>query len=90
MTKSDNSCKTCSSAKSHYYIHHMLVTVCEYEQNPSRGVGGVVHTRFRVVRTYIQTDKRMDGEVQILIPTHNFVGGINICMTEKMQTTNTH
>ena len=40
----------------------MLVTVCEYEQNISRGVGGVAHTRFRVVRTY--------GEVQILMPTH--------------------
>ena len=31
----------------------MLVTVYEYEQNPSRGVGGVVHTRFRVVSTFI-------------------------------------
>ena len=29
----------------------MLVTVCGYEQNPSRGVGGVAHTGFRVVRT---------------------------------------
>jgi len=29
----------------------MLVTVYGYEQNPLRGVGGVVHTRFRVVQT---------------------------------------
>ena len=44
----------------------MLVTVYGYEQNPSRGVGGVAHTRFRDVRTY--------GDVQILMPTHNCVG----------------
>ena len=29
----------------------MLVTVCGYEQNPSRGVGEVVHTRFLDIRT---------------------------------------
>ena len=29
----------------------MLVTVCEYEQNPSRSVGGVAHTRVWVVST---------------------------------------
>ena len=49
----------------------MLVTVYEYEQNPSRGVGGVAHTRFRVVRT----DGRTYGEVQILMPIHKICGG---------------
>jgi len=44
MTKSHNSCKTCNIAKSN--LHVMLVTVCGYEQNLSRGVGGVAHTRF--------------------------------------------
>ena len=34
----------------------MLVTVCEYEQNPSRSVGGVAHTRFQDVRTDEWTD----------------------------------
>jgi len=74
MTKSHNSCKTCNIAKSCLYghLHVMLVTVCGYEQNPSRGVGGVAHTRIWVVRT----DRRTSGEVQILMPTHNFVGGI--------------
>jgi len=47
----------------------MLVTVCGYEHNPSRGVA---HTRFRVVHT----DGRTYGEVQILMLTQNFVGGI--------------
>ena len=53
MTKSHNSCKTCNIAKSNLngHLHVMLVTVCGYEQNPSRDVGGVVHIRFRVVRT---------------------------------------
>ena len=53
MTKSHNSCKTCSIAKSTLYghLHVMLLTVQEYEHNPSRGVGGVAHTRFRDVRT---------------------------------------
>ena len=27
------------------HLHVQLVTVCEYEQTPSRGVGGVAHTR---------------------------------------------
>ena len=47
MTKSHNSCKTCNIAKSDLYNHLnvQLVTVCEYEQTPSRGVGGVAHTR---------------------------------------------
>ena len=48
----------------------MLVTVCGYEQNPSSGVG------FRVVRTYIRTIGRTDGEVQIFMPTQNFVGAL--------------
>ena len=39
----------------------MLVTVCGYEQNPSRSVGGVAHTRL-----YVRTDR----EVQILVHTH--------------------
>ena len=46
----------------------MLVTVHEYEQKPSTGVGGVAHTIFWVVRMY--------GAMQILMPTHDFVGGI--------------
>ena len=73
MTKSHNSCKTCNIAKSCLYghLHVMLVTVCGYEQNPSRGVGGVAHTRIWVVRT----DRRTSGEVQILMPKYNFVGG---------------
>ena len=59
MTKSHNSCKTCNIAKSNIYshLHVMLVTVCGYEQNPSRSVGGVVHTRFMVVRTDGHTEK---------------------------------
>ena len=63
MTKSHDSCKTCNIAKSNVYshLHVMLVTVYGYEQNPSWGVGGVAHTRFRVVCT----NGRMDGEVQI-------------------------
>jgi len=28
------------------HLHVMLVNVCKYEQNPLRGVGGVVHTTF--------------------------------------------
>mgnify|MGYP006890725656 FL=1 len=59
----------------------MLVTVCEYEQNPSRGVGRVAHKIFRdvrmhgrtYVRAYGQMDGRTDGKVQILMPTHYFV-----------------
>ena len=68
MTKSHNSCKTCSIAKSCSYgqLHIMLVTVYGSEQNPSRGVGGVAHTRFWVVCTY--------EEVQILMPIHK-IGG---------------
>ena len=58
MTKSHNSCKTCSITKSLLYRHLavMLVSVCEYEHNPSRGVGEVAHTRFRVVRMDGWTD----------------------------------
>jgi len=41
----------------------MLVTVCAYEQNPSRSVGGVAHTIFRVVRTYGQTDKQKSANL---------------------------
>ena len=40
------------------------------------GVEGVARTKFRVVRTDGQTDVCTYGEVQILIPTHNFVGGL--------------
>jgi len=57
MTKSHNSCKTWSSAKSRIYghLHVMLVTVYRYEQNPAMDVGGVVaHTIFRVV---VRTEK---------------------------------
>ena len=39
----------------------MLATVYELEQNPSRGVGGVAHTRFQVVRKYGWTEGRTDG-----------------------------
>ena len=42
------------------HLHVMLVTVCGYEQNPSRGVWGVTHTRFPDVRTDVYTDGRMD------------------------------
>ena len=54
MTKSQSSCKTCNIPKSNLYghLHVMLVSVCGYEQNSSKGVGEVTHTRFRVVRTY--------------------------------------
>jgi len=57
--KVTNSCKTCNFAKFNLYghLHVMLVTVYGYEQNPSRGVGGVAHTSFRVVHT----DRRADG-----------------------------
>jgi len=51
--------------------HVMLVTVCGYEQNPSRVVGEVVHTRFWVVHTEGWTD----GVVQILTATHKIVCG---------------
>jgi len=34
----------------------MLVSVCEYEHNPSRSIGGVAHTRFQVVRMDGWTD----------------------------------
>ena len=56
MTKSHNSCKTRSFAKTNLYCHPhvMLVTVCEYVQNPSRSVG-LAHTRFWDVRTDVQT-----------------------------------
>ena len=78
LTKSHNSSKTCNIAKSNLYghLHFMLVIVCGYKQNPSRSGGGVAHTRFRVVRTNRLKDGRTYGEVQILMPTHNFVGGI--------------
>ena len=54
MTRSHNSCKTCNIAKSNLYsnLHVMLVTVCGSEQNPSRGVGGVAHTRFSPFMLY--------------------------------------
>ena len=76
MTKSHNSCKTCNITKSNIYsdFQIMFVTGYGYEQNPSRGVVGVAHTRFRVVRTDGQTDL----DVQILMPTHNSVVGIII------------
>ena len=64
-----------ATSRVYSHLHVMLVTVYGYEQNPSRGVGGVAHTRFCVVhmagRTYCWTY----GEVQILMPTHNFMGG---------------
>jgi len=62
--------KLAVNAKSHLYddLHVMLVTVCGYEQNRSRGLGGVVHTPFQVERTY----RRMYREVRILMPTHCF------------------
>ena len=87
MTKSHNSCKTCNFAKSNLYghLHVMLVTVYGYEQNPSRGVGGVAHTSFAGC-TYGQTCRRMYGEVQILMPTHNFVGGIKVTNKPGMST----
>ena len=54
MTKSHNSCKTCSIAKSTLYghLHVMLVTVYGYEHNPSRDVGGVAHIGFRKLNAY--------------------------------------
>ena len=57
MTKSHNSCKTGSIAKSNLdgHLHVMLVTV--YEQNPSRGVGGVSHTRLYVRTDSVRTEK---------------------------------
>jgi len=44
MTNSRYSCKPYSIAKCRLYghLHVMLVTVYGYEQNPSRGVGGVI------------------------------------------------
>ena len=52
-------------------------SLCEYEQTPSRSVGGVTHTRFLDVRTDVYTDGRTYGEEQILMP-----GGITtICST---------
>ena len=67
LTKSYNSCKTCNITKSNLYahLHVMLVTVCGYEQNPSRVVEGVPQTRFWVVRTDGQMDGRTYGEVQV-------------------------
>ena len=58
MTKSHNSCKTCSIAKTKLYshLHVMLVIVYGYEQNPSWGVGGVAHTGFRDVRMYVSAN----------------------------------
>jgi len=47
-TKSHNSCKTCNIATSNIlgHLHVMLVTVCGYEQNPSRGVVEVAYKWF--------------------------------------------
>ena len=55
LTKSHNSWKTCSIPKSIFYGHlqDMLVIVCGYKQNPSRG-GGVVHTRLFPYMLYIK------------------------------------
>jgi len=54
LTKSHNSCKTCSIG----HLHVMLDTVYAYEQNPSRDVGGVAHTRFSPYILYSnKTDK---------------------------------
>ena len=63
------------------HLHVMLVTVCGYEQNPSRGVGGELGTQISG-RTYIQTDR----EVQILLPTHNFVGDIKMSRLRQCNT----
>ena len=41
--------------------HVMLVTVCGYEQNPSRVVGEVVDTRFWVVHT--RMDRRSSANL---------------------------
>ena len=41
----------------------MLVTVYEYEQNISRDVGRVAHTRFWVVRSYEWTDVRRSANL---------------------------
>ena len=55
VTKSHNSCKTCSIAKSYSYghLHVMLVTVYGYEQNPSSGVGVGVPIRCFPYMLYI-------------------------------------
>ena len=85
MTKSHNSCKTCNIAKSCLYghLHVMLVTVCGYEQNPSRGVGGVAHTRVMVVpdgRTYVRRSVHLNAHPQTHKTTTN---------TQKQQHKNT-
>ena len=61
MTKSHNSCKTCNIAESNVYDHLdvMLVTVCGYEQNPSRGLGGAVHTRFSPYMVYSKKNAKV-------------------------------
>ena len=66
MTMTHNSCKTCNIATSRLYghLHVMLVTVCGYEQNPSRGLGGVAHTRFRVIRTDIRLSANLNAHPQ--------------------------
>ena len=52
--------------KSHHgHLHVMLVTVCGYEQNPSRVVEGVPQTRFWVVHTDGQMDGWTDGRMDI-------------------------
>ena len=75
MTKSHNSCKTCSIPNSRLYghLHVILITVYGYEQNPSRDVGGVAHTRFQDVHTdgwtYVQRSANLNALPQFCTGT---------------------
>ena len=52
-----------ATSRVYSHLHVMLVTVYGYEQNPSRGVGGVAHTIIRVVRTYGRTYERRSAYI---------------------------
>jgi len=69
MTKYHNSCKTCNIAKSLWsspcHVGHCVWVWTKYIKGCRRSC----HRRFRVVCTY-----GTYGEVQLLMPTHNFMG----------------
>jgi len=71
MTNSHNSYKTCSIAKSNLN-GHLSCHVGHSMNKIHQGVWEEMHTQD--VQTYVH----MYGEVQILMPTYNFVGGIKM------------
>ena len=81
MTKSHNSCKTCNIAKSNLYGHCVWVW--------TKSIKGCRRSCAHKILVCMYV--RMDGEVQILMPTHNVVGYIitnrtRVCLWHLIET----